>query len=480
MDILKYLQKKGIDTIDRKFYNQVALWWRWYVGKVPSFHSYKIYQGRESIRCRRRSLKMAKTICEDMANFLLNESVTVTLEGSDAGYDFTKDVLTEASFFTENGNRFQELKCVFGTVAYLPYLTELEIDKDGTPIPGTGKVKLNYVTATDIYPISWSNGRIVECAFTFRETYKTKKYVLVQLHTIGPDGEYDIDNCVAEATQDAVGRDLSPAEWQDIPVFHGVVPHIDTGSDKPQFVIDRLNMVNNTDADGNSVMNPMGIALFANAVDVLSEIDTIFDSYDNEFTLGRKRIYVSPKALKSRNGNPVFDPHDTVYYQLPEDAIEEDKGFFRESNMELRVDQHSAAIQDQLNYLSYKCGFGVEHYRFARNQIQTATEVISQNSDLYRTIKKHELILEDVIKDLYRIILRLGVQMGVPGLDPDCEIRVKFDDSIIEDKDTERKRDMSEIAAGIMSREEFRAKWYGETEAQAKTRVPEAATPVME
>ena len=169
-----------------------------------------------------------------------------------------------------------------------------------------------------------------------------------------------------------------------------------------------------------------------------------------------------------------------MYYVLPEDAIEEDKGFFKESNMELRVDQHSKAIEDQLNYLSYKCGFGVEHYRFTRNQIQTATEVISQNSDLYRTIKKHELILEDVIKDLYRAILRLGVQLGVPGLDPDCGIRVQFDDSIIEDKDAERKRDMSEIAAGIMSREEFRAKWYGETKEQAKTRMPEANVPVME
>lgn len=82
MDILKYLQKKGIDTIDRNFYAQVNLWWRWYVGKVPQFHSYKVYQGGEHIKCRRRSLKMAKTVCEDMANFLLNERVVVTLEGS--------------------------------------------------------------------------------------------------------------------------------------------------------------------------------------------------------------------------------------------------------------------------------------------------------------------------------------------------------------------------------------------------------------
>ena len=68
--------------------------------------------------------------------------------------------------------------------------------------------------------------------------------------------------------------------------------------------------------------------------------------------------------------------------------------------MDLRADEHSKAINDDLNYLSLKCGFGTERYRFDSSGVKTATEVISENSDMYRMLKKHEIILEDVLKEL--------------------------------------------------------------------------------
>ena len=51
---------------------------------------------------------------------------------------------------------------------------------------------------------------------------------------------------------------------------------IETGSDQSLFIIDRLNMVNNADED---TTNPMGMALFANSVDVVRKLDLEYDSY---------------------------------------------------------------------------------------------------------------------------------------------------------------------------------------------------------
>lgn len=62
--------------------------------------------------------------------------------------------------------------------------------------------------------------------------------------------------------------------------------------------------------------NPMGVALFANSIDVLAKIDLEYDSYANEFTLGRKRIFVAPEMLTDANGSQVFDPDDSVFYTL--------------------------------------------------------------------------------------------------------------------------------------------------------------------
>lgn len=47
-----------------------------------------------------------------------------------------------------------------------------------------------------------------------------------------------------------------------------------------------------------------------------------------------------------------------------------------------------------------------------------------------------------------------------------------WDDSIIVDAETEREQDRKDLAAGIMRPEEYRAKWYGETEKKAAERLP--------
>lgn len=52
---------------------------------------------------------------------------------------------------------------------------------------------------------------------------------------------------------------------------------------------------------------------------------------------------------------------------------------------------------------------------------------------MYRMLKKHEIILDDVLKQLIQIIIRLGIVTG-NALDINTDIVIAFDDSIIEDK----------------------------------------------
>lgn len=55
----------------------------------------------------------------------------------------------------------------------------------------------------------------------------------------------------------------------------------------------------------------------------------------------------------------------------------------------------------------------------------------------------------------------------------ETDITIDFDDSIIEDKQTERQEDRQDIAMGAMSLQEYRAKWYGETEEVAEQKLPD-------
>lgn len=463
MDVKKYLNNAGYDTVDTSFYSLIRVWKSWYEGNVNKFHRYKVYNGKNHIRCRRLSLGMAKKVSEDIADLLLNERVQITIQ-DEMTSKFVMGVLNDNNF-SVIGNDYQERKAYTGTVAYVPYLDNIEASEDGVVIPGDkGKIKINYVSASNIYPLSWCNGYISECAFVFPKVIKSKKYAHIQLHILR-DGMYVIENHVVECTAGA-GREVPVEKWSGLNGFETMSEKIYTGSSERQFVIDRLNIANNSDRD-----NPMGVALFANSLDVLQGIDTIYDSYINEFILGKKRIFAAPELMGTDAlGNPVFDPDDVVFYQLPEDYLKDGGKALVEVNMKLRSEEHEKAINDNLNMLSLKCGFGQNHYRFENGSIQTATQVISENSDMFRTVNKHELILGPVLDELIRIIARLGWILGA-NTDPDTEIVVDFDDSIIEDKQAERQSDRQDVSMGAMTLIEYRAKWYGETEEEAAQHV---------
>ena len=115
---------------------------------------------------------------------------------------------------------------------------------------------------------------------------------------------------------------------------------------------------------------------------------------------------------------------------------------------------------------------GTGRYQFDSKGIKTATEVISDKSDLYQNLRKNELILEKALIDMAQAVLYLL------GLDADAKIAVNFDDSIITDRQSELTQKLQLVTAGIMQKWEFRAWYFGETEAQAKKAVevdPETA-----
>lgn len=468
MNIFEKLKERGFDTVPESFYTNIGVWKSWYEGEVKSFHMYKVFNGQKQVQCRRYTMGMAKKVSEDWANLLMNEKVKITLEGK-AEQEFFDSVCKENNFLVKT-SEMQEAKSAMGTVAYVPRIVGAMVNPETGFVSGNAEsIKLDYCTAENIFPLSWENGRVKECAFSTSFTAQNEKYLYLQIHRLNEKKEYIIENVLY---RDQNGN-LSDVEASTVPGFENIPPVVRTGSSKRQFVIDRLNIANNVD-----ISLPMGISVYANAIDQLKGVDIAYDSYVNEFVLGKKRIIVKPEATKDIDGEPVFDPNDTVYYVLPEDT--QNGNVIDQVDMTLRTAEHNAGLQDMLNALSSKCGFGENHYKFDNGNISTATQVISENSTMFRTIKKHEIILEDVLIELCRIILRLGNTYMGKGLNEDVEISIDFDDSIIEDKATDFTRDMQMVSAGIMNDWEFRAKWMNEDPATAKKSLPKMEDMVTE
>ena len=453
MNIRRALVELGFDTVDSKFYSLIGVWRSWYDGDVKDFHSYTVWNGIEELECHRYSVNMCKKVCEDWANLLMNERVNITLEGK-REQDFVDAILADNNWWVK-ANEAQERKAAVGTVAYVPTVEGMSINPDTSEIVDAGRIRINYVSAGNIYPLTWDNGVIRECAFASTKRVNDTEYTYIQVHRLN-GGEYDIENHL-------YGTDEVPLA--SVRGFETIPPVVHTGSDKPQFIIDRLNIANSDE------FNPMGVAVYAYAIDQLKGVDITYDSYVNEFVLGKKRIVVQPEAIKSVDGRPMFDKRETIYYVMPEDRGS-DGSILQQVDMTLRTAEFNTGMQDMLNILSSKCGFGENHYKFDRGSIATATQVISENSTLFRTIKKHEILLEQAITGLCRTLLRMGNKFMNAGLDEEVEISIDFDDSIIEDKGQDFNRDVQLLNAGIMNDWEFRMRWMNEDEATAKAALP--------
>ena len=62
---------------------------------------------------------------------------------------------------------------------------------------------------------------------------------------------------------------------------------------------------------------------------------------------------------------------------------------------------------------------------------------------------------------------------GKYKFDETANIEIKFDDSIIEDKEQQKINDRQDVNMGVMSKVEYRSKWYAEDMDTAEEKVTE-------
>ena len=189
-------------------------------------------------------------------------------------------------------------------------------------------------------------------------------------------------------------------------------------------------------------------------------------------------MMVKMPATRWEDDEPTLDDNDRRFYLLPEDT--QQGNVVETISPTLRTEQLNIGLQDQLNILASKCGFGTNYYQFNQAVMATATQVVSTQSELARTRGKHQIILEQVLIELCRILLRLGNTAMKAGLNEDVEISIDFDDSIFVDKDAEFARDMQLLSAGILNDYEMRMTYKNEDEETAKAALPKMQEMITE
>lgn len=440
MNIKQFFQEQGYDISEKLNWDKyLTLWNSWYVGKVRKFHTYYIYNGQTRVKREKKSMQGAKKVAEDWADLLFNERVKISL---------TNDSDTKAleKIFEDNNsivtiNQGIEKTFALGIGALITSIQNMELDEQNKIInTNNSRLNLEFVEAQKIVPLSWIGTKIIECAFMTYKTIKGINYLYIAMHLLNEKGNYIIRNYKFKVQGKSIINIDSEKEFLD---------QFDTKNNIPWFSILRPNICNNIDFN-----TPFSISIYANSIDTLKSLDNAYDAVDNEVVLGRRRIFIAEEMMTYENGEAqlTFDPEDVSIYRMPKSFNKD--SMIQQDNADLRTDKYQESVNFQLNILSSKVGFGQERYKFDGANIQTATGVISENSDMFRTLKKHEQVLESSLKTSIMSLAYASTEFLNIPINAD-KITIDFDDSIIEDKGAEQIRAQTEVGNGTRSKHSY-------------------------
>ena len=477
MDVFKkdVFELEGVPAF-REYYNLfIFVWQAIYKGFYKDWHTVPVKTIRDPKGKTRTMATMnaGKMACSQMARYVWNERCSITASSTDEDDDpvneFLQDVLKNNRFGTAFGDLLEKSFALGGGA--LKEWVEIPKDENGNDI-GEGKIRIGYTMASQFVPTAWDNSRVNAGIFISREARDGYYYTVVEWHRL--------DGTVYRVTNDLYRMPIKGTEpqnilgwWYPLNEIYPLLSPDTTIYDVHNAFFQYIRPFGANYADDNS---PLGMSIFAPALNTLHGLDIMFDSLQREFVLGKKRIIAPARAMKTavlNGGRPdrYFDADDEVWEALATDNPEDLKVI--DNSVDLRVEPHLNGINGDLSILCAQIGFDPGTLSFdATKGLKTATEVISENSKTFGTVKAHENIIADSLKAMVDAIFELAVHYGLTWkgqtveslISGGYEVSVKFDDSIIQDKDAEISQGTMLVGAGLMSKKKFMMDTLGYTE----------------
>lgn len=452
---------------NENYYSKVMEWLEWYRGHVSSFHTVRVSNGITTPNREMYALGMAKRVCEDWASTTLNEGVQIVVSSSNnkssvfvQGTKGNGGVLGSNNFDVVLTNTLEQMFAL-GTCAFVLDMDNIAVDESGNIVDGTqATIKVKGINATRIIPISWENGVVTEASFISMMKIRDETYYIVSSHIKEADG-YVIYN------------DLIDNQYKTARLNSGLLPIVRTKSLKPLFYIIKTNVANNIDLD-----SPMGVSIYANAIDSIKGCDIVYDSCIREVVTGQRIVMMNKNLLTTDEvGNPIApqDVKQTYMQFFGDDAQSDVSEFIKEFHPTLNTESLDKELQNQLNMLSSRVGLGTNFYKFDVSGGITATEYVGERNDFVRNSGKINKAIVLALKDMVLGILYLGKNVLKANVDDNAKVDITVSDGVVEDDAKLREQDRQDVRDGIMSKAEYRAKWYGETIDEATQKVNDIA-----
>ena len=416
-------------------------------------------------------LNLSKAVCAELAGMIWTDQtqITVSTEGFDDDdplNEFVHKVLKKNAFNEKMQEAIEQSAALGGEA--MKVWREVRY-KDGNEVPETENLKIGFCMADQFVPTAWDNAQITEGVFISRQAKGGYYYTRLEWHKwdgltyVVTNELYRSDKFKLGTTepQDILGVQVPLAELYPMLEEETTITELEASL----FSYFRPPMANNIDDN-----SPLGVSIYANAMETLHALDICFDSFVREFRLGKKRIIVPARMVKTvidpATGVPrrYFDATDETYEALSTDDPDSLK--IQDNSVALRVEEHVAAINAFLNIFCLQVGLSAGTFSFdvQNHGIKTATEVISENSKTYKTVKNYQNMVRPAVERLVHNIIAVASLYEMTTEDGQSvaelaergyEVAVAMDDGITQDRQTNINEGVLLVNAGLMSKKTF-------------------------
>lgn len=411
-----------------------------------------IYNGRAPwISEEVKSLNVAKTICDKVAKAVTIEFQSkVEDEGIDEIYQsFLKNIRTNTEYTLAKGG-----------IYFKPFYSD-------------NTIKISCIQGDKFIPVKFdSTGELLGAIFIDQITKGDEVYTRLEYQEIS-NRTITIRNIAYKNNKNNSTKLGSKISLSLVPEWKGIKEITKINNVNKllggYFKIPIANPVDNT--------SPIGVPIFANAIEILKEIDEQFSRTLWEYEGAELAVDVDDTAFKKdKNNNPILPKGKKRLYRLLDFGDESNWNVYSPT---IRDTSLFNGLNEWLRQCENQCGLSFGVLSKETSIAKTATEINSSKQDYYVTVSDIQKSLQNALDDLIYGIDVLMTLYKIPHkIAPG--ISYEWDDSIIVDTEREQTIMMQEANMGYIKKELYLMKRYGVTEEQARKMLPEEKEEIAE
>jgi A118 family predicted phage portal protein len=388
----------------------------WYGNKdIENFHERKNLNGAE---VKLHKLNFAKRCCADDAN--LCEIISVVPEKESKSVKFIEEIINKNRFITQFRKQLEKVSATGTVGAYISLKNAkyMQAEDETISVKG-GTIKINYVDADCILPLTVENDVVVECAFAATNKVRGKeKTTLVEF--LLEDDKYKAITTVFDDKGNKLDDECITLQLGEV---------------KPFSVMTNAEVNNIEELDG------YGLPKVYNSIPLFMAVDLCYNLLYGDLAKGDKLVFLNELLAcikkNEKTGKVELTPQQKeIFVLLGDEAgkLPTEKSLVQEYNPEIRIDAITKAFELVLSLLSISFGYGSKKYTFENGQIKTATEYIGTKQDAMQELNKQRANATDYITDIIHAAMWFANTFHGANHSLEEELSIQFDDSYVEDK----------------------------------------------